>query len=488
VNLSYAELAHGLLPETALVVGAFLVLGFDLTVGRRNPLDVRLRHSVAIGVVAVLAAALHCLRFGAPGPVFGDAFAFDSLALVTRIGLLVLALFTLGISAGAPRPAHPAEYVALLLFATTGMLLMAAADQLLLVFLAVELTSLSLYVLTGFDRSRRDSAEAALKYFLFGGLSAAFLLFGFSLVYGLTGSISLPEIATQLSLQPMSSLLVVALVMILVALGFKVAAAPFHLWAPDVYQGAPTPSAALISSASKLAGFTLIIRLLWLGLGAAAGSLNEARALAGWLPAVALVSAASLLLGNLAALAQHNLRRLLAYSAIAHSGALLLGVIAAGKTGPGAVIYYASTYGLATVGAFGVIAVVERAGPCQEITDLAGLRRRSPFLAGCLLVFLLSLAGIPPLAGFVGKFAVFSGALQMGGLAAPGGWLALLAILLSAVGLYYYLLVLKQAFVVPAAPAAGRVRVDPMAAATLLCAASLLIVLGLFPSLLLQMF
>lgn len=488
MNLSYAELAHAVMPEVSLVVGALLVLGFDLVIGRRDTQAERMRNSAAIGAVAVAFAAFHCVRLGTPGAVFGGVLNFDALAFAARAGILGLALLTLGISFGAARQQHPAEYVAIMLFATTGLTLMAAAQQLLLAFLALELASLSLYVLAGFDKSRRDSAEAALKYFLFGGMSAAFLLFGFSLLYGLTGSIFLPHIATQLSMLPMTSLLVVALVMVLVAFGFKVAAAPFHLWAPDVYQGAPAPSAALIASASKLAGFTLFTRLLWLGLGAAAGGLNVVPGLAGWLPAVALVSAASLLLGNLGALAQRNLRRLLAYSAIAHSGALLLGVIAASQAGPAPLIYYASTYGIATVGAFGVIAVIARSVPCENIADLAGLSRRSPLLAGCLMVFILSLAGIPPLAGFFGKFAVFSAALQMGGLAAPTGWLTLLAILLSAVALYYYLIVLKQVFVAAPAKDAGRIPIDPVAAATLLSAAGLLVLFGLWPSLLLAFF
>src|SRR5687768_5210246 len=210
---------------------------------------------------------------------------------------------------------------------------MAVAQQLLIAFLALELASLSLYVLAGFDKTRAESAEAGLKYFLFGGISAAFLLFGFSLIYGLTGSIEFTTISAKLRGMPADPLLIVALVMIIVAFGFKAAAAPFHLWAPDVYQGAPAPSAALIASASKLASFVLFARLLWAGAGPAAGSVSTLDTLPGWLPVLALLALASLLLGNLAALAQSNLRRLLAYSAIAHSGGLLLGVMAAGRTG-----------------------------------------------------------------------------------------------------------------------------------------------------------
>jgi NADH-quinone oxidoreductase subunit N len=402
--------------------------------------------------------------------------------------VLALTALTLLLTPGVARLRHPTEYVALVLLATTGFTLMAAANQLLVAFLAIELASLSLYILAGFDKTRPDSAEAALKYFLFGGLSAAFLLFGFSLFYGLTGSIEFGQISSELGKMPANTLLVVALVMVLVAFGFKAAAAPFHLWAPDVYQGAPTSSAALIASASKLAGFALFVRLFWAGFGPAAGSLSAATgASGGWISVVAIIAVVSLLLGNLGALAQSNVRRLLAYSAIAHAGALLIGVIVAGDAGPAPLFYYAGTYGLATVGAFGVIAAIERTDRCQQLSDLAGLHRRSPLLAACLLVFVLSLAGIPPLAGFFGKFVVFAAALRLGGLDTSAGWLALLAIAMSAVALYYYLLILKQALVVkPASAVTTRIAVPSASATALIVAALLLVLFGVFPSLVLQ--
>ena len=483
----YSALFQALRPETSLVIGALLVLALDLSVFRRRTLGERLRLARGFGLLAITAAMVHVVYSGPAGSVWGGALMFDTLAGVTRLGVLVLALLTLGSLTPQPNRQNAAEGIALLLFATTGFLVMAVAQQLLLAFLALELASLSLYVLAGFDKTRPESAEAALKYFLFGGMAAAFLLFGFSLIYGLTGSIELPRIAESLSNQGTSPLLGVALVMVLAAFGFKAAAAPFHLWAPDVYEGAPASSAALIASASKLAGFTLFYRLLWPGLGGAAGS-NSVGGAPGWLWAVAVVSAASMLVGNFAALVQTSLRRLLAYSAIAHAGALLLGVMAAGASGPAPFFYYAFTYGLATVGAFGVIAAIEHAGPCDKITDLAGLSRRSPLLAGCLAVFVLSLAGIPPLAGFFGKFVVFAAALQLGGLSGPAGWLTMLAIGLSAVALYYYLIVLKQAWVVGPAPGAAGIRTPFVAQAALVLAATLIIVLGLAPSLLLDLF
>jgi len=487
MNPDYSGLFAALGPETALVLGALAVLGLDLSVFRSRTRADRLRLALSVAALAVLAAGAS-VWLGPRGPIYGGVLILDPLAVATRLGVLVLTLLTLGVTRAAAELRQPAEYVAVMLFAATGLMLMAAAQQLLLVFLALELASLSLYVIAGFDHSRRDSAEAALKYFLFGGMAAAFLLFGFSLIYGVTGSIELPRIAAYISLQGADPLLLVALVMVLVAFGFKVAAAPFHLWAPDVYQGAPASSAALIASASKLAGFTLFTRLLWPGFGAAAGNVASLTGEPGWLPVVAVIAALSLLLGNFAALAQSSLRRLLAYSAIAHAGALLLGVMAFGKSGPAPLFYYASTYGLATVGAFGVITAMEAGGRCEEITDLAGLHRRSPLLAACLAVFILSLAGIPPLAGFFGKFAVFSAALRLGGVAGPAGWLAILAIALSTVALYYYLIVLKQALVASPAADARPIRVPRVAALTLAAAAVLIVWFGLFPSQLIGLF
>ena len=470
MNYGYWLLARALLPEMTLVAGALLVLAYDLIRGRQHTPAERRSAALWIGATALAAAIYDSVSVGRLGPVYGGTLVIDQLALASRTGVLGLTLLTLGVIAGSKPARHPAEYVAIILFATTGFMLMAAANNLLVAFVALELASLSLYILAGFAKDRRESAEAALKYFLFGGMAAAFLLFGFSLIYGVTGELDLMRVSFALIHGGMTPLLALALVMVLVAFGFKAAAAPFHLWAPDAYEGAPTPSAALIASASKLAGFTLFFRLFWSGLGAVAGDLTAGGS-AGWMTLLALLSGASLLLGNFAALAQSNVRRLLAYSAIAHAGVMLLGVIAAEIAGPGPLFYYAATYGIATAGAFGVIAVLEANGGCQKITDLAGLRRRSPLLAG-----------------FFGKFAVFAAALKISGVAGPAGWLTLLAIALSAVALYYYLIVLKQALVEPAPEKTGWIRVPTAAACTLVVAAALIVLLGVFPSLVLGLF
>jgi NADH-quinone oxidoreductase subunit N len=489
MNYGYWLLARALLPEMTLVAGALLVLAYDLIRGPQHTPAERRSAALWIGATALAAALYDSISVGRLGPVYGGTLIVDQLALASRTGVLGLALLTLGVTAGAKPARHPAEFVAIILFATTGFTLMAAANNLLVAFVALELASLSLYILAGFAKDRRESAEAALKYFLFGGMAAAFLLFGFSLIYGVTGELDLMRVSFALIHGEMTPLLALALVMVLVAFGFKAAAAPFHLWAPDAYEGAPTPSAALIASASKLAGFTLFFRLFWSGLGALAGDLTATSSAGGWMTLLALLSGASLLIGNFVALAQSNVRRLLAYSAIAHAGVMLLGVIAAEIAGPGPLFYYAATYGVATAGAFGIIAVLEANGGCQQITDLAGLSRRSPLLAGCLVVFILSLAGIPPLAGFFGKFVVFAAALKVGGVAGPAGWLTLLAIALSAVALYYYLIVLKQALVADPVPEkSGRIVVPTATALALVVAAGIIVFLGLYPSLVLGLF
>jgi NADH-quinone oxidoreductase subunit N len=368
--------------------------------------------------------------------------------------------------------------------ATIGMMLLVSSTNLLMIFVSLELTSLSLYILAAFNRRDIKSAEAALKYFLFGGMAAAFTLYGLSLVYGLTGSTNLADIARQLgTVARPEPLLVVALVMTIIGFGFKVAAVPFHLWAPDTYQGAPTPSAVLIASGSKVASFFVFARLLVVGFAGAGGGAGWHQFAAGWEPVIAVLAAASMVLGNLAAIAQSDVKRLLAYSAIAHTGYALLGLLANDGAGVSSLVYYTVTYGLTVAGAFGTVMVVERLAGGSKLADFAGLGRREPLISFCMMIFMLSLAGIPPLAGFFGKFYLFTavagGAKNLGLL-----WLVFLAVAMSAVSLYYYLQVLKQIYVAPPrdelraarSPAASRVLIGLLALAV--------VVLGCRPDLL----
>lgn len=452
-SLSYLELARLAGPEALLALTAVAVLGVDLGIMRAEPRPNRRLMGATVTAVGCLVAMLWLFHLPAGAQLPGGVLVLDPLARWMKGALIVLTLFTVALSLHADFTEHIGEYFALILLATVGMLFLASTQELLMLFVAIELTSLCLYILTALNKRNRRSVEAALKYFLFGGVAAAFTLFGISLLYGLTGSTRFAEVAPALGRLGSDPLLSAALAMVLIGFGFKVAAVPFHLWAPDAYEGAPTPAAALIASGSKVASFIVFGRLLVHGVAGVQGSAAWGDFTAGWVPMVAVVAAASMVLGNLAALAQQNLRRLVAYSAIAHAGYALLALVAAGTPARSdqalaALAYYVLTYALTSVGLFGVVGVLERHLGSSDLADLAGLSRRAPDTAFCLLVFVLSLAGIPPLAGFFGKFYAFTAAASAD--ARPLGlfWLVILALLLSAVSLFYYLLVLKQAYVV----------------------------------------
>lgn len=482
--ISYSELLRLTWPEISLTLAGILVLALDLTVFRRAALALRLRAGIGIACAGCIVALFRVGLTPAAAALPGSMLVLTPLTHVVQTALLALAIFTLLLSFSIRFTDHIGEYLALLLFATVAMLFLVATQNLLLIFVALEFLSLSLYILTGFDKHSRQSAEAALKYFLFGGMSAGFLLFGMSLLYGLSGSIELPQIAAALSGPSQDPLLWVAIVMVAIGFGFKIAAAPFHLWAPDAYQGAPTVSAGFLASSSKVASFFIFAQVVALALAPAAGSGAFRAYQPGWVPTLILIAALSMVVGNLAALAQTSLRRLLAYSAIGHAGYMLLGIIAASPRGLSALLYYVITYALAVVGAFGILSALESEG-IDRIADLAGLFRRAPSLALCLLVFLLSLAGIPPLSGFFAKFYIFSAALE----SEPNFgllWLILLAVAMSAVSLYYYLRVLKAAFVAPAPQDQSRLRISPATRLTLWVLAALVVLLGCAPSLLLN--
>ncbi len=446
--MSYLELFRQSLPEWVLVLGAMAVIALDLEVFRAGSARTRWRVAVGTAVAACLVSLLLITQGWSSGAGFSPMLAVGATASWVKGGVLALTVLSLLLAVDAFDTRHIGEHVALTLLSAMGMMLLASADDLLMVFVSLELTSLPLYVLTAWDKRRQDSAEAGLKYFLFGSMAAAFLLYGMSLLYGVAGSTELQAVARAARLNSTAPLLLVAMACLAIGFGFKVAVVPFHLWAPDTYQGAPAPSAAFIASGSKLASFYVLAKVVVMGLEGGEGSASWQHWRAGWMPLVAIMATASVILGNLGAITQRNVRRLLAYSAIAHGGYALLGVLAADARGFGALIYYALTYGITIVGAFGVVAIIERQTGGSQLEHFRGLSRRSPLLAACMAVFVLSLAGIPPLAGFFGKFYLFAAALGGGG--EPMGllWLVALAVAMSAVSLYYYLQILKQVYVV----------------------------------------
>jgi NADH-quinone oxidoreductase subunit N len=485
-TFSYLDLLRLVLPEVIVVIAALSVLSVDLVFLRAS--EKRLRGSVGaiLSLIGCVAAVAWILYAPQSGNVLDGMLVLNPLAQRMQIALLILTMLTILTFIGSTFTEYVSEYLALILLATVSMMFLVSTQNLLLIFLLLELLSLSLYILTAFNKSSSRSAEAALKYFVFGGISAAFLLFGASLLYGLSNSTNLVSIAGSIHGSFLDPLLIVAMVMTVIGLGFKVAAAPFHFWAPDVYQGAPAPSAALIASGSKVAGFFIFYQVMVIGFAGAEGSGVWHGYAAGWVPVVAIVAAVSMVLGNLVAILQTSVRRLLAYSAIAHTGYMLLGVLSHSDQSRSALLYYAITYALTVLGAFGVVALVEEQTGGDTVSDFAGLSRRAPVASFCMLIFLLSLAGIPPLAGFFGKFYLFSSVLT----STPGTlgllWLVILAIAMSAVSLYYYLKVLKYIYVTD--PPAGTVPVRvSLVRQVVLCLIALGVVLfGCAPTLLLH--
>jgi NADH-quinone oxidoreductase subunit N len=475
--MSYLDLLKFASPEAVVVITALLVLAIGLTTARAVVLCTFV---AVLGIAATIAAVLLLPQHAV---LFRGMLVISPLNSLFKIICLVLALFTVLLTSAEKSLRNYAEYLAILLFGTVGLMLLVGSEELLMIFIGLELLGLSLYILAAFDKIDIRSAEAGLKYFLFGSTASAFTLFGISLVYGMAGSTSLGLIAPKLATTPSQPLLAAGIIMTLVGFAFKIAAAPFHLWAPDAYQGAPVTSAAFIASGSKVAAFVVLGKIVLIGFAPVQGSADWHAMIAGWSPVLAALAAFSILLGNFAALAQSNVRRLLAYSAVAHAGYTLLGIIAADNDGFSATLFYTTIYALTLVGAFGVVGIVRRETGGDDLENFVGLSRRSPIAAACMAIFMLSLAGIPPLVGFFGKFYLFAVAFRAGpnhGLL----WLVVVALFGSFVSLYYYLVVLKAIFV-DAAPEARRlwpITHHRTANATVVILAGLVLLFGIDPS------
>ena len=481
--MSYLELLKLASPEAVVVLTALVVLSIGLLASRPAA---ACGFAAALGILIAIGAVLLLPRNAI---MFGGMLVITPLNSLFKIICLALAFFTVLFAQAARASRHPGEYLALVLLAAVGLMLLVGSEELLMIFIGLELLGLSLYVMAAFDKADVRSAEAGLKYFLFGSTSSAFTLFGISLIYGMTGTTGLAPIATKLASMSLQPLLAVAIVMTLVGFAFKIAAAPFHLWAPDAYQGAPVPSAAFIASGSKVASFVVLGKIVLVGFAPVHGSAAWHAMVAGWSPLLAALAALSIVIGNLLALAQSNVRRLLAYSAVAHAGYTLIGFVAGDRDGFSAALFYITVYAVTLVGAFGVVGVVRRETGGDDYANFSGLVSRSPLLAGCMAIFMLSLAGIPPLAGFFGKFYLFSAALH-----AVGNqgllWLVALGLVGSFVSLYYYLLVLKAIFVdepsIAAAPSVDGIGIlsEIVQQATVSLLAAAVVLLGVMPNVL----
>jgi NADH-quinone oxidoreductase subunit N len=462
-------------PELALAGAGILVLLLDAWRPARNQ-----RLAVGLTLIGLAGAAVLTLTlWGESRVALGGMVAVDRVTLFFRLVIVAsAAIAALSSAAYLSRTGEArGEYYALLLFATSGMTLLTAAADLIMVFLSLEVLSLSLYVMAGFSRRRLASQEASMKYFLLGAFSSAFFLYGIALTYGATGTTNIARVGftvEQIVARSGSSLTLVlaGAALLAVGFGFKVAAVPFHMWTPDVYQGAPTPVTAFMAAGTKVAGFAALLRVAFLALAPVGDLLT---------PALWALSALTMVVGSVLAIAQTDMKRILAYSSIAHAGFVLVGVVAANRPGLNGAMFYLAAYAAMILGAFGVVALVSRRG--EEHTSLVayeGLYRRSPVLAALLTLFLLSLAGIPPTAGFVAKLLVFQAAVI------AGHWaLVVVAVLASVVAAFFYIRVIVVMYM-QEPEEAGAIPTRPIPGIGLAVTAALTVVLGVFPSVLLN--
>ncbi len=424
---SAAELLP-LLPELVLVGGAFVLLMLDLFLSESQRVVTHLLAIALLLATAWLAAA----GIGGQGVVLGGMFVRDDMSDVLKAGACVLTALALVYAWPflRQRGLYKGEVAVLMLFAVAGMMLLISAGNLVMVYLGLEMLALCSYALVAIDRDSATASEAAMKYFVLGSLSSGLLLYGLSLLYGATGTLDLAQLHTAIASSSETTLLLTGTVFAVAGIAFKFGAAPFHMWVPDTYQGAPTPITLFIGSAPELASFALAFRLL----EGAVGPLDER-----WRLLIAGLAVASLVVGNLIALVQTNFKRLLAYSAISHIGFLFLGFAGGGAQGYAAAMFYVISYALMSAAAFGAIVVLSGRGfEADRIDDFKGLNARSPWLAGLVLCIMASLAGVPPFLGFWAKLAVLRAALQGDML-----WLAIVGIVFAVVGAFYYLRVVK---------------------------------------------
>jgi NADH-quinone oxidoreductase subunit N len=459
-------------PEIALSAAALVILLVDAFVGDR----VKDKWYLAVLSTIGLGIAIYTTRYAwelreAPELQLSGMAAADGFAVFAKVALAAFGLLTVWLSRDylSRNDLEESEFYALVLFATAGMMLMATAADLILMFLALETFSIALYVLVGFRRRSLASQESAMKYFLLGAFSSTFFLFGIALVYGAVGSTNLyTGVIEFVNANPTSEggLLVLGVGFLIVGLGFKIAAVPFHMWTPDAYQGAPSPVTGFMAAGSKLAGFAALLRLL----DASFYSLRW-----DWQPIVIGIAVLTMIVGSVLAVTQDDLKRMLAYSSIAHAGFVLTGLIAANDDGVSGALFYLATYGLTVLGAFAIVALMGgRDERLVRITDYRGLFDRHPLIAGSLTLFLLSLAGVPLTAGFVGKLVVFGAVIEAG-----YAWVAVVGVLASAIAAFFYLRVMVSMYMQEGDETVAKASLGPLAYGVIAVAALGTVVFGL---------
>ena len=429
-------------PELILTILVIAIVVIDLVLRKRDNKAVL----TIVTLVGLLASLLYSLELSGFSSValFSGMIALDPFAVFFKVFAILAAIFVVSFS--YPTWEIPgkkiSEFLALLLVVVIGISLLASSTNLLMVYLAFEMVSVPCYILSGLRKRDIRSNEAALKYVIYGAVSTGLMLFGISLMYGLTGTLDIPEISRIITAAPPDPMaLFVAGLLVLAGLGYKIASVPFHFWCPDAYEGAPTPVTALLSVGPTAAGFAILIRFFYVGMSQ--GDLSSLHELGGfhWPVLLAVISAVTMTLGNLTAIVQKNIKRLLAYSSIAHAGYMLMGVVVLSGDGLRSVLFYLAVYLFMNLGAFLVVIAIADSTRKEEIEDYSGLGYKSPFTAVVMSVFLLSLAGIPPTAGFVGKFYLFAAVMKN-----EYYWLALIGIVNSVISLYYYARVIKAMY------------------------------------------
>ncbi len=437
-------------PELFLLVMACLILVADLFVSDDNSI---VTYALTQAALAGTFAITYATAAVEPAYTFSDMFVddlmSDVLKLLTYLGVMAMLVYSRAYLAA--RGLFRGEFFVLVLFATLGMMVMISASHLLTLYLGLELLSLALYAMVALQRDSAGATEAAMKYFVLGALASGMLLYGMSMLYGATGTLGIAQLADVIaSGGARDTVLVFALVFIVAGLGFKLGAAPFHMWVPDVYHGAPTAVTLFIGSAPKLAAFAFIMRLLVQGLGAE-------RLVGEWQQMLIVMAVLSLAIGNITAIAQTNLKRMLAYSTISHMGFLLLGILSGDLVGYGAGMFYVVVYVLMNLGSFGMIMLLSRAGfEAENLEDFKGLNQRSPWYAFLMLLLMFSMAGVPPTVGFYAKLSVLQAVVSAGYV-----WLAVVAVLFSLIGAFYYLRLVKLMYfdaptdTAPIAPRSG---------------------------------
>ncbi len=410
-----------------------------------------------------------CFQWGHFGTAFGGSFSQDGVSYFFKLLFLLAGIFVLAMAKAYQSRLERGhgEFILLILFSLVGMVFVASANDFLLFFVALETLTVSLYVMTAYLRNRLVSIEAGVKYLVLGALSTALLLYGLSFIYGATGSTSYTEIQSRLAAMPsLPATFLFGMVLVVSALGFKIAAVPFQLWTPDIYEGAPTPVTAYLAIGSKAAGFAALMRLMLTAFAPAAAVLT---------PTLAVLSALTILYGNLGAIPQTNIKRLMGYSSIGHAGYLLMGLAAFSASGDRAVLFYLLAYLFSTAGVFLVIVAVSSRFRTEEIAEYAGLSAKSPLLAAGMLLALLSLAGVPPLAGFFAKFYLLWTSVKAGLL-----WLTVIGVLNVVTSLYYYLKIVKVMYIDKAAAVETPFRLSPEERCLQYASIAGILVLGLY--------